>query len=213
MPQDIRQNVPASPRVYFPGKKDYSFDASEDIDEVVYNKAAAEYYKIMGYGAYFPRAGGVWLYDGHEVLSTAGKDIIQRLTDFCAEKGGYELYCCERKIYQDGYNISSSGSAWSLNNTTYSDSETTVSQNYKRQFVYYIISPFSKDEIASWKLGMEVRNILATERNELKRNTGVIVTMVYEKYPGFRANLNRGDIISVKAKYRAQEPCVGGYAA
>ena len=191
---EIKENLPLEPKIYFPGKSDYSFDNKEDVNEVVYNKASSEYYRIMGYGSYYPR-GYVSLYDGPELASHASKDIIQYLTEFCIEKGGYELYIQNQKEYLNKYTVDTSSELYSLNNTLYSSSESTVKQESVDIITYYVITPFSKEEIALWKLGMEVRDIEKEERNKLGRNTGVIVDMIYEKFPGFKANLRKGDII------------------
>lgn len=189
LPQEIQNKLPDNPKIYFPGKSDTSFYG--DIDDIVYQKASSEFYRIMGYGEFITDK-QVWLNDGWELASTAGKDIIKRLINFCVEKSGYELYCCRVSANE----ISSSHNpiiTRGIGNNMYVSSEWTT--NWHR-FKYYVITPFSEEEVSLWKLGIDVRDIKKDERKNVKRNTGALITMVYENYPGFNANLNTGDIIT-----------------
>ena len=138
-----------------------------DIDDVVYLRVSRDYYRIMGYGRY--------------------------TKDDCDYNMGFALWDKEtsmkslQKPVADVKEFCKAAGGYEI----YCQHRIT-----EGDFRYYVLTPFSNEEIAQWHLGMEVRDISIDERKILKRNTGAIVSVVYEKFPAFYGNLAKDDVIT-----------------
>ena len=60
----------------------------------------------------------------------------------------------------------------------------------------YLFVPYETSYIQMPKIGIEWRDLNASDRLSTQRNTGAYISVVYEKSPAFYANLSRGDIIT-----------------
>lgn len=60
----------------------------------------------------------------------------------------------------------------------------------------YLFAPYEQNYIQLPKIGIEWRDLNASDRLSAQRNTGAYITVVYEKSSAFYANLSRGDIIT-----------------
>lgn len=59
----------------------------------------------------------------------------------------------------------------------------------------YLFVPYEKSYIQMPKIGIEWRDLNASDRLAIQRNTGAYISIVYEKSPAFYANLSKGDIL------------------
>ena len=59
----------------------------------------------------------------------------------------------------------------------------------------YLFVPYPQSYIQMPKVGIEWRDLNASDRLEAQRNTGAYISIVYEKSPAFYANLTKGDIL------------------
>ena len=60
----------------------------------------------------------------------------------------------------------------------------------------YLFVPYEKSYIQMPKIGIEWRDLNASDRLSAQRNTGAYISVVYEKSAAFYANLSKGDIIT-----------------
>lgn len=60
----------------------------------------------------------------------------------------------------------------------------------------YLFVPYEKSYIQMPKIGIEWRDLNASDRLSAQRNTGAYISIVYEKSPAFYANLSKGDILT-----------------
>lgn len=60
----------------------------------------------------------------------------------------------------------------------------------------YLFVPYEKSYIQMPKIGIEWRDLNASDRLAIQRNTGAYIAIVYEKSPAFYANLSKGDILT-----------------
>ena len=59
----------------------------------------------------------------------------------------------------------------------------------------YLLRPYTKEEMAQWKFGIEAVDLTSEAQKASKRNTGVYVKIVFNKSPAFYAEMQSGDII------------------
>ena len=60
----------------------------------------------------------------------------------------------------------------------------------------YLFVPYEKSYIQMPKIGIEWRDLNASDRLTIQKNTGAYISIVYEKSPAFYANLSKGDILT-----------------
>ncbi len=202
LPKEIRDNQPEEPKLI----GGVTNPIEGDIDDVVYLRASRDYYRIMGYGRYTKDDCdynmGFALWDKETSMKSLQKPVAA-VKEFCKAVGGYEIYCQHRITASGSFEVQTAPTTvTSFKDPATGKTEYMVHENKQTMgwteddFRYYVLTPFSKEEIAQWHLGMEVRNISIDERKILKRNTGAIVSVVYEKFPAFYGNLAKDDVIT-----------------
>ena len=60
----------------------------------------------------------------------------------------------------------------------------------------YLLRPYTEDEMAKWKFGVELRELTDSERRRHARDGGVRVVAAFSDYPAVQAGIRRGDIIT-----------------
>ncbi len=75
---------------------------------------------------------------------------------------------------------------------SYSPGYTTTTSYYKA----YFLVPIPKSDRDAWSLGLNVRDLTYEDRGRLSRNTGVLVTNVYDGKPAFNANVRPDYVIT-----------------
>ena len=165
---------------------------STDVWNDTYDMMSGKYYRLKGYA-------------GFEYNSTYNKyddDDIKDSAEELAEDNDAKvvIYGTTRDELDSGISTSSGMTNTYYNSvtrttTSYSTPTTRAYTLSKYSYYAYLLSPYTKSEIEQWRLGLKVVDLNNDDRLALKRNTGVIVNVVFKKFPAFYADLMCGDVI------------------
>ncbi|MBQ8679337.1 MAG: PDZ domain-containing protein [Treponema sp.] len=165
---------------------------STDVWNDTYDMMSGKYYRLKGYA-------------GFEYNSTYNKyddDDIKDSAEELAEDNDAKvvIYGTTRDELDSGVTTSSGMTntyynSYTRTTTSYSTPSTRSYTLSKYSYFAYLLSPYVKSEIEQWRLGLQVVDLSNDDRKSLKRNTGVLVDVVFQKFPAFYADLMCGDVI------------------
>ena len=177
-------DIPATSRL---GEGKPQIFASTDIENDVLSFCSDRYYRIMGLCSFTgPK------YDE--------EDLREGISDLCEDTDS-KVAIYSRSYHSTHTSTSSYTSSQSHYNSltrTYNTTSTStpITNTYDRySYRIYMLAPFSKNEIAKWRLGLAVRDLNPEERRGVNRNTGAFVVSVYNKFSAFYENMTYGDVI------------------
>lgn len=159
--------------------------AVSNLWDETYEMMSSKYYRLKGYSGFSTNM----LYNANE-LRDGAKETAEK---FKAKVALYSWhYTGETETWTE-YESKSSYNSTTRTTTTSLTPKTYTS--HQKLYELYCLSPYTKEEIAKWHLGLYVRDLNTDERKDFKRNTGVIVRTVFQKYPAFYAEITRDDLI------------------
>ena len=166
IPEEALLGKNEEPVVYYDNEGDTLFDLLQN-----------KYLKVTGYSGWSAAAEAGW------ALSRGKKSTHRSIVRWAQGHRQKYVFC---ETVQGAMGGSSS---WSVKGNHVVTTRQLVSLNC------YLLRPYTKEEMAQWKFGIEAVDLTSEAQKASKRNTGVYVKIVFNKSPAFYAEMQSGDII------------------